>query len=194
MITTGTLTLVLLPVLATIIAVYLNHTRISRMFKENELIKVINSKNVDIDKINTKYDTLWSKFEKLNDTVRELNIAFIRLNSINFTYPFPFILKDTNGKILMVNDEWLRLNKIDREDAIGKTDYDFYPKEQSDHFKKSDSIVVNSVLGFVVEKDYADLNTIIIKWEVQGILKDDKFIAVISVPAQTLISQCQNKI
>lgn len=194
MITTGTLTLVLLPVLATIIAVYLNHTRLSRMFEENELIKVINSKNADIDKINKKYDNLWIKFENMNNVIKELNIAFIRLNSINFTYPFPFMLKDPQGKIIMVNDEWTRVNNIPRDEAIGKTDYDLYTKDRSDYFKNSDSIVVNSLLGFVVEKDHTDPNTIIIKWEVQGIIKEDKFIAVISVPAQTVISQCQNKI
>lgn len=192
--TTSTILMILIPSLVAITGMYLNHTRISRMFKENELIKVINSKNADIDRINSKYDTLWNKFEKLNNVVRELNIAFIRLNSINFTYPFPFMLKDPQGKIIMVNDEWTRVNNIPRDEAIGKTDYDLYTTDRSDYFKTSDSIVVNSVLGFVVEKDYTDPNTIIIKWEVQGIIKEDKFIAVISVPAQTLISQCQNKI
>ena len=190
----GTIIMISLPIVLAIVGLYLNHMRLSRMFKENELIKVINSKNVDIDKINNKYDTLWNKFERMNETVRELNMAFIRLNSINFTYPFPFMLKDVKGKIIMVNDEWTRLNNISREDAIGKTDYELYTSERSEHFKTSDSIVLNSLLGFVVEKDHSDHNTIIIKWEVQGIIKEDKFIAVISVPAQTLIAQCQNKI
>lgn len=192
--TTGTILLVLIPSLVAIIGVYLNHTRLSRMFKENELIKVINSKNVDIDKINTKYDNLWIKFEKLNDVVREMNIAFIRLNSINFTYPFPFMLKDKNGKILMVNDEWIKVNNMSRDSVIGKSDYEIFPQEKSDSFKNSDSQVINSLLGFVVEKDYINPNAIVIKWEVQGMIKEDSFIAVISVPAQTLINQCQNKI
>ena len=86
----STILVILIPSLAALLGIYLNHTRISRMFKENELIKVINSKNVDIDKINTKYDNLWIKFEKLNDVVREMNIAFIRLNSINFTFNLRF--------------------------------------------------------------------------------------------------------
>ena len=190
----STILVILIPSLAALLGMYLNHTRISRMFKENELIKVINSKNVDIDKINTKYDNLWIKFEKLNDVVREMNIAFIRLNSINFTYPFPFMLKDKNGKILMVNDEWIRVNSMSRDSVIGKSDYEIFPPEKSDNFKNSDSQVIDSLLGFVVEKDYINPNAIVIKWEVQGVVKEDSFIAVISVPAQTLINQCQNKI
>ena len=190
----STILVILIPSLAALLGMYLNHTRISRMFKENELIKVINSKNVDIDKINTKYDNLWIKFEKLNDVVREMNIAFIRLNSINFTYPFPFMLKDKNGKILMVNDEWIKVNNMSRDSVIGKSDYEIFPQEKSDSFKNSDSQVINSLLGFVVEKDYINPNAIVIKWEVQGMIKEDSFIAVISVPAQTLINQCQNKI
>ena len=190
----STILVILIPSLVALLGMYLNHTRISRMFKENELIKVINSKNVDIDKINTKYDNLWIKFEKLNDVVREMNIAFIRLNSINFTYPFPFMLKDKNGKILMVNDEWIRVNSMSRDSVIGKSDYEIFPPEKSDNFKNSDSQVIDSLLGFVVEKDYINPNAIVIKWEVQGVVKEDSFIAVISVPAQTLINQCQNKI
>lgn len=192
--TTGTILLVLIPSLVAIIGVYLNHTRLSRMFKENELIKVINSKNADIDRINAKYDALWTKFEKINEVVRELNVAFIRLNSINFTYPFPFMLKDKNGKIIMVNDEWTRVNHVSREDAIGKSDYELFPKDKSEKFKNSDTQVINSVLGFVVEKDHTTPDAIVIKWEVQGMIKEESFIAVISVPAHTLINQCQNKI
>ena len=191
---TSTVLLIVIPTLVALIGVYLNHTRLSRMFKENELIKVINSKNVDISRINIKYDNLWTKFEKLNEVVRELNIAFIRLNSINFTYPFPFMLKDKNGKILMVNDEWTRVNHISREDAIGKTDYDLFPEDKSLKFKDSDTKVISSVLGFIVEKDHITPDSIVIKWEVQGIIKEESFIAVISVPAHTLINQCQNKI
>lgn len=185
---------VIIAALVALIGVFLDHTRLSRLYKENELIKVINSKNADISRINVKYDNLWTKFEKLNEVVRELNIAFIRLNSINFTYPFPFMLKDRNGKILMVNDEWTRVNHISREDAIGKTDYDLFPEDKSLKFKDSDFKVINSVLGFIVEKDYITPNSIVIKWEVQGIIKEESFIAVISVPAQTLINQCQKTI
>ena len=192
--TTGTVLLILLPALVAMVGVYLNHTRLSRMFKENELIKVINSKNADIERLNQKYDSLWKKFENLTNVVRELDIAFIKLNSINFTYPFPFMLKDKNGKILMVNDEWIKVNHIPRESAIGKTDYELFPEDKALKFKQSDYQVINSVLGFIVEKDHIDSNAIVIKWEVQGIIKEDTFIAVISVPAQTLIDQCQNKI
>ena len=192
--TTSTILIILIPSLVAIMGIYLNHTRISRMFKENELIKVINSKNVDIDRINSKYDTLWNKFEKLNDVVRELNIAFIRLNSINFTYPFPFMLKDHDGKIIMVNDEWTRVNHIPRDEAIGKSDYDLFPQDKSEKFKNSDTQVINSIIGFVIEKDHITPDAIVIKWEVRGLIKEESFIAVISVPAQTLINQCQNKI
>ena len=185
---------VIIAALVALIGVFLNHTRLSRLYKENELIKVINSKNSDIARINAKYDNLWTKFEKLNEVVRELNIAFIRLNSINFTYPFPFMLKDKIGKILMVNDEWTRVNHLSREDVIGRTDYDLFPEDKSLRFKDSDSKLINSNLGFIVEKDNITPDSIVIKWEVKGIIKEESFIAVISVPAQTLINQCQNKI
>ena len=180
-----------IPAIVAIVGVYLNHMRLSRMFKENELVKVINSKNSDIEKISIKYEKLWEKFEKLNDVVRDLNAAFIRLNSVSFTYPFPFMLKDKTGKIIMVNEEWSRLNNISQEQAVGKTDYELFPTEIGYHFKSSDEAVLHSMLGFVVEKDFNNPNAIVIKWQVQGMMKEDSYIAAISVPAQTLINQCQ---
>lgn len=191
---TTTILVILVPGMVALLGVILNHVRVSRMAKENELIKVINSKTSDMVKISSKYDLLWEKFEKLNTVVNELNIAFIRLNSINFTYPFPFMLKDKQGKIIMVNDEWTRLNNISRENAIGKTDYNLFPEERGLQFKDSDTKVINSLSGFIVEKDLINPNAIVIKWQVQGMIKEEIYIAAISVPAQILINQCQNKI
>ena len=53
--------------------------------------------------------------------------------------------------------------------------------------------LINSVFGFIVERDSLVEDTVVIKWRVQGFIKDDNYIAVISVPAQALIDQCHKK-
>ena len=47
-------------------------------------------------------------------------------------------MKDAEGRFLMVNDHSAELAGTTKEEMIGKTDYDFYSKENSDMFREMD--------------------------------------------------------
>ncbi len=51
-------------------------------------------------------------------------------------------LKDEQGRFLMVNQRVADILDSSIEDIIGKTDYDFHSKEESDRFRKYDRDVI----------------------------------------------------
>jgi len=53
-------------------------------------------------------------------------------------------LKDGEGRFLMVNSRAAAAAGSSKEELIGKTDYDFYPKEDSDMFRSQDLKVVGA--------------------------------------------------
>lgn len=179
--------------LVIVVGLIMGYLKLLKIQKDNEYIKVINSKNSDIEILKKDNRVLTQKVEELNSIVRELDIAIIKINSVNLTYPFPFMLKDKTGKIVLVNEEWLQINQLKRENVIGKSDYEIFPPDRGEVFKHSDYTLISSTLGFIVENDTVVQDSIVIKWKVQGFIKDDTYIAAISVPIQTLINQCKTK-
>ena len=53
-------------------------------------------------------------------------------------------LKDAEGRFLMVNEHSAELADTTKEEMIGKTDYDFYSKEDSDMFREMDLSVTET--------------------------------------------------
>lgn len=53
-------------------------------------------------------------------------------------------LKDEEGRLLMVNDKVAELWNRPKEEIIGKTDYDFEPKEKADEIRKLDKEVMKT--------------------------------------------------
>ncbi len=51
-------------------------------------------------------------------------------------------VKDLQGRYLLVNREYESLFDIDREEVKGQTDYDIFPKEIADAFRKNDQMVL----------------------------------------------------
>ena len=51
-------------------------------------------------------------------------------------------VKDDEGRILMVNRRVAELFKVSKESILGKTDYDFLPKESADEIRGFDRKVV----------------------------------------------------
>jgi PAS domain S-box-containing protein len=62
------------------------------------------------------------------------------LNSISD----PIFVKDRQHRLVYVNEAECRLSGLTPEDMIGKTDYDFFPKEQVDIFWKKDEVVFDT--------------------------------------------------
>jgi PAS domain S-box-containing protein len=53
----------------------------------------------------------------------------------------PIFVKDRQHRLVLVNDAECRLTGRSRSGLVGKTDYDFFPKEQVDVFWKQDDLV-----------------------------------------------------
>jgi anti-anti-sigma factor len=58
--------------------------------------------------------------------------------------PMAVFVKDTNGKYLLVNRMFLTLIRREREDVIGKTDYDMYPVERADTWRETEQQVLET--------------------------------------------------
>lgn len=61
--------------------------------------------------------------------------------------PHPIFVKDEQTRFVVVNELFCELMGHSFEDLIGKTDYDFFPKEQADVFRGNDLRVLNTGLA-----------------------------------------------
>jgi PAS domain S-box-containing protein len=66
------------------------------------------------------------------------------LNQIINTIGDPIFVKDSEHRLVLVNDAECILAGRPREELLGKTDYDFFPREQVDVFWKQDDLVLES--------------------------------------------------
>lgn len=103
----------------------------------------------------SRYSVLETKViertQKLNDEITEHKIAKQSLTetkklleSILDNSQAVIYLKDLDGHFLMVNSEFEKLLQINRENIIGKTDHDFFPKDLADNFRKNDELIINT--------------------------------------------------
>jgi len=53
-------------------------------------------------------------------------------------------LKDDQGRFLMVNRRMTERLKVSKDEIIGKTDYDFFPKEEAERFRANDQQVTKA--------------------------------------------------
>ena len=59
--------------------------------------------------------------------------------------PNPLFVKDASHRWILVNDAWETFTGLPREAVMGKSDYDFFPKEDADiYWKKDDEVFASS--------------------------------------------------
>jgi len=80
---------------------------------------------------------------------RERALQFVA--TILEALPNPVFVKDEQHKWVLLNDKLCRLMGFDRAQLLGKSDYDFFPKEEADVFWAKDDLVFAS--GEVVENE-----------------------------------------
>ena len=74
----------------------------------------------------------------MNKTKEELQLYISRLEAILDNLPFEVWFKDINGKYLFVNKKIGDYFNKTKEELVGKTDYDIYPKTYADAYAGSD--------------------------------------------------------
>jgi len=75
---------------------------------------------------------------------RGLQQTLIRQNAILDNIPDMAWLKDNEGKFLAVNGPFARARGIAREELLGKTDFDFWPKELAQRYRDDDEQVMKT--------------------------------------------------
>ncbi len=80
--------------------------------------------------------------EQVRIKTRELEKEF--LDSIINGVADPMFVKDEECRWTVLNDAFCQLLGKPRIELLGKTDYDFFSKEQADNFKRQDELVLNS--------------------------------------------------
>lgn len=78
---------------------------------------------------------------KLYNTVK---ITTANQNALINNMPFMTWLKDEHSNLLAVNKEFARMCKTTIENIIGKTDFDFFPKEQAESYVKEDQVIMET--------------------------------------------------
>lgn len=73
------------------------------------------------------------------------------LNLVINTMRMPFFLKDEQHRWVMLNDAAIEMMGRSREELIGKSDYDIFPKEQADEFWAKDELVFRE--GFNINEE-----------------------------------------
>ena len=56
--------------------------------------------------------------------------------------PMPVYLRDLDGRTMLINREYERFNQVTREAIRGKTLYDYFPKDEVDHYMAHDRDVI----------------------------------------------------
>lgn len=74
----------------------------------------------------------------------ELRLAHDFNEKLINTIPDPIFVKDREHKWLRVNDAFCKLLGKSRDELIGKSDYDYFPKDQADIFWQMDELVFSS--------------------------------------------------
>jgi PAS domain S-box-containing protein len=70
----------------------------------------------------------------------------------------PIFVKDKDHRLILVNDAECRLSGKNRDELLGKTDYDFFPKEQVDVFWEKDNKVFETGIEDINEEYITDSN------------------------------------
>jgi len=78
------------------------------------------------------------------------------LNKIINSMSDPIFVKDSKHRLVLVNDAECILAGRSREELIGKTDYDFFPKEQVDIFWQKDDEVLETGRENINEEEITD--------------------------------------
>ncbi len=61
-------------------------------------------------------------------------------------------LKDTEGRYILINQQFEKLFHVTKEQVVGKTDYDLFPKENADAFRLNDRKVLDTRRSLVIDE------------------------------------------
>ena len=104
--------------------------------------------------------------EKENrDVIQGLRIKVNMLESAHLNLPIPQWLKDKNGIMLSINSAYEEIFGKSVSQYVGNTDYDVWPKEIADQFKKNDT-KVKRTRKHLQTQEFLEVDEHVQVWEV----------------------------
>ena len=126
------------------------------------------------------YQNIEEQLEELNQTQDALVESKNWLDQIINVIPEPIFVKDRQHRWILLNDAHCTFTGHSREELLGKSDYDFSPKEQADVFWAKDELVFTTGIENVNEEILSDaqgkLHTIITRKNLYTDNKGNDFI------------------
>jgi len=107
----------------------------------NELEQKVRQRTSELKAAN---DDLKYEISEKKRSERMLRQTLIRQNAILDNIPDMAWLKDKDGKFLAVNGPFARACRVSREELLGKTDFDFWPKELAQRYRDDDEQVMKT--------------------------------------------------
>lgn len=120
-----------------------------------------NVKSKAIESANAYISQLYDGLEvKVQERTQQLSESEAQLRTLIETMPDLVWWKDPEGVFMGCNPKFERLMGVTQDNIIGKTDYDFFDKEQADFFREKDNIAIEAGEACVNEEEavYADDN------------------------------------
>ena len=68
----------------------------------------------------------------------------------------PLLVKDSRHRWVLLNDAYCNFMGHKRDELLGKSDYDFFPKSEADQFWSRDELVFNTGMENVSEEEFTD--------------------------------------
>lgn len=88
----------------------------------------------------------------------EIQNSKMLLEKIINATPIPIFIKDINHKYTILNDALCSFVGVAREEMIGKSDYDFFSKDEADVFWEKDNLVYETKEENINEEKFTDIS------------------------------------
>jgi PAS domain S-box-containing protein len=94
--------------------------------------------------------------DDVNRAEKRIEVLNQYLHEIFNTVPDPIFVKDREHRWIFLNDAYCKFMGYPRKDLIGKSDYDYFPKEEADVFWKKDEAVFHTGEININEEDFTN--------------------------------------
>jgi len=131
------------------------------------------------------YIKLFKKQGISNDKLFKLEKNIADLKSIDGYFlkslPLPAWSKGVDGKMIWINNEYVKAFDVEKEDYIGHTDYEIWPSLLADNFRKNDNDIIKNGKAYIfmeksINKEGKESSLIVWKFPIKNVL--GKIIAV----------------
>ena len=144
-----------LPMLVDIISIITVGMTITLIYQGLEYLEKVEAMKARLSERKVKLERLTVDLQTEAETGRKaesrLKDSVSFLTQIVNSIPDPTFVKDENYRFVVVNDALCEVIGKAREEIIGKTDYDFSPKQEADVYWEKDREVFHT--GFTVENE-----------------------------------------